>query len=188
MRYLPLLLLVACSGTDVNYDDPGQVETMDVQFGSTDLLQIAQEMTQSFTNSHDWGTERPRVVFGGVKNATTQHIDTVNITDTISTSLVQSGKFSVLAGEQGMGEIMKELGFQDSDRVNPATAAAYGKQLGAEFVLYGRFTEIRKEVDDKTNSWLKFTMSAVKVETRELVWADEKQISKTAEKTGLFGW
>ncbi|MFQ5750026.1 MAG: penicillin-binding protein activator LpoB, partial [Planctomycetota bacterium] len=84
LNLLPALLLpalVACGGTTVRYEDPAKVETLSSDFGSTDLLMIAQKMTQSFTNSNVWGADKPRIVFGGVKNRTRQHLDTQNITD-----------------------------------------------------------------------------------------------------------
>jgi len=189
-KILPALLLPAlagCGGTTVRYEDPAKVETINSDFGSTDLLMIAQKMTQSFTNSNVWGEGKPRIVFGGVKNRTRQHLDTQNITDTIRTALIQSGKFTVLAGQEGIEELNRESTYQQSGAVDQAAAVELGKQLGGEYVLFGRFTEIRKRNDDIKSSWLKFTMNAVNVQTREIVWADEQQISKIEEKASV-GW
>ena len=138
------LVAVSCSHK-VQDIDPNNPENINLAFGFDDLKTIATDMTQSFLDSNAWGGDRPRIVFGGIQNRTTQHIDTVNITDTISTALIQSQKFTVLAGEQGIGEIDNEVAYQQSGAVDLASAAELGKQLGAEYVFYGRFTEIRKQ-------------------------------------------
>ena len=54
-------------------------------------------------------------------------------------------------------------------------------------MLYGRFTEIYKHEDDVKSRWMKFTLNAVDVESRAIVWADEKQIAKVEER-GSVGW
>ncbi|KAA3606723.1 MAG: penicillin-binding protein activator LpoB [Planctomycetota bacterium] len=170
--------LAACS-TETRYEDPEAVETIDARFGQTDLQVIAETMTQSFLQANVWGEgEKPTLLFGGVTNVTKQHVDTKNITDTIRTALVQSGKFRIVVGDQGLGEIQKEVDYQQSGAVDPTTAVELGKQRGAEYVLYGRFSEIAKKKGDIHSRFMKFTLNAVNVQTRELVWAEEKQISK----------
>lgn len=184
---IALLGLASSCADDVRYEDPERIETIDERFGGSDLLMIAQDMTQSFVNSNAWGGAKPRIVFGGVKNRTQQHVDTVNITDTIATALIQSGKFTVLAGQQGIAEIKQETDYQGSGAVDQAAAVELGKQLGAEYVFYGRFTEIAKQEGGTKSRWLKFTLNAANVQTREIVWADEKILSKIKEKSFL-GW
>ena len=180
------MVAVSCSHT-VQDIDPNNPENINLAFGFDDLKTIATDMTQSFLDSNAWGGDRPRIVFGGIQNRTTQHIDTVNITDTISTALIQSQKFTVLAGEQGIGEIDNEVAYQQSGAVDLASAAELGKQRGAEYVFYGRFTEIRKQRSDTTAAWYKFTMNAVNTQTRQIVWAEEQDIAKKETKA-FIGW
>ncbi|MDA1260708.1 MAG: penicillin-binding protein activator LpoB [Planctomycetota bacterium] len=185
---LALAPLAACS-TNVTYEDPDEVEILSTDFSYSDLKQIAQDLTDSFLSSNAWGGDVPRIVMGGVANRTNQHIDTVNITDTIRTALIQSGKFSVLAGvgDAGLSEIDKDLGYQKSGAVDQATAVEIGKQLGAEYVFYGRFTTLQARHDDVESIYYKFTLNAVNVTTRQIVWADEKDLRKRKDKTFL-GW
>lgn len=185
---LGLAPLAACS-TNVTYEDPEDVEILSTDFSYSDLKQIAQDLTDSYLQSNAWGDDVPRIVMGGVANRTNQHIDTVNITDTIRTALIQSGKFSVLAGvgDAGLNEIDKELGYQQSGAVDQAMAVELGKQLGAEYVFYGRFTTLQASKGDVESMYYKFTLNAVNVQTRQIVWADEKDLRKRRDKTFL-GW
>lgn len=180
--------LAACS-TNTTYEDPEGIEILDTDFSYSDLKQIAQGITDSFLQSNVWGGDVPRIVMGGVVNRTNQHIDTVNITDTIRTALIQSGKFSVLAGvgDAGINEINLEIGYQQSGAVDQAQAVELGKQLGAEYVFYGRFTTLAAQKGDVESLYYKFTLNAVNVTTRQIVWAQEKDLRKRKEKTFL-GW
>jgi len=193
MTRTPALLLglftltaTSCSH-NVEYIDPDSGETINIEYGFGDLMSISSKMTESFLSSDAWGGERPRIVIGAVRNRTQQHLDTENITDTIRTGLIQSGKFSVLAGDIGIAEIDKETNYQQSGAVDLASAVELGKQLGAEYVFYGAFREIRKERSDTTAAWYKFTMNAVNTQTRQIVWADEERIAKKEERSS-FGW
>ncbi|MCP4093441.1 MAG: hypothetical protein GY747_08330 [Planctomycetes bacterium] len=190
IRTLIFAGLIAVTGgcsNKVTLEDPEGIEVLSTNFSPTELQAIAQTMTESFTASNAWGTDKPRIVFGGVANRTNQHIDTVNITDTIRTALIQSQKFTVLAGEQGLSEIQGELDYQGAGSVDLASAVELGRQLGAEYVFYGRFTTIMSAGGDVESIYYKFTFNAVNTQTRQIVWADEHQMRKRQEKT-LFGW
>lgn len=194
------LLLGACSSLE--YDDPEKVETLTIDFGSTDLQMMAGAMVESLTKSPQLSyIEKPgddkRIVlyFGGIDNRTTEHIDTGGIADAIKVPLLQSGKFRIVAGEQGQGQIGEQVRFQQgSGRVDPAQAKAFGKQVGADMVLYGTLRSIEKakprSMDDnlkkKDDVWYQFTLDATDITTGELIWADQKEVRKT-KKTGVFG-
>ena len=193
MKTLSTLLLcgaalgAASCSTTASYEDPEAVYVAGNEFGFTDLHLIAEQMTNSFLATDAWGGEKPRIVFGGVQNRTNQHIDTRNITDSIRTALIQSGKFTVLAGELGISEIEAETGYQQSGAVDLASAVELGRQSGAEYVFYGRFTTLASADGNTKEVYYKFTLNAVNAQTRELAWAEEKSIRKR-EKKSLFGW
>lgn len=180
------LAAAACS-TTASYEDPDAVYVAGNEFGFSDLHQIAEQMTNSFLATDSWGPDKPRIVFGGVENRTNQHIDTKNITDTIRTALIQSGRFTVLAGEQGISEIEGETGYQQGGAVDLASAVELGRQKGAEYVFYGRFTTLASADGNTKETYYKFTLNSVNAQTREIVWAEEKRIRKREQKS-LFGW
>lgn len=191
-RQLLLLLAlapVAACSNKVTYEPPDEIEILSTDFSYSDLKMIAQDLTDSFLATGVWGKDVPRIVVGGVVNRTNQHIDTVNITDTIETVFVQSGKFNVLtaAGDFGLEQMEKELAYQQSGKVDQVAAVELGKQLGAEYVFYGRFTSMQAAGGDVESIVYKFTLKAVNVTTRQLVWTDEKDLRKRKEKS-WFGW
>ena len=83
--------------------------------------------------------------------------------------------------------VSEQLAFQsDSGMVNPATATQFGRQIGAEYMLYGNLSSIVKKEGGTKDVYYKFTMKLMHLETGLLEWSDEKEIRKQGEKS-LFG-
>jgi uncharacterized protein (TIGR02722 family) len=197
------LLSTACK-SDVQYGDPDKVETVNIDFGSTDLQTLAAGMVESLVSSpalayydHESKGEDKRIIVytAGVNNRTSEHIDTAGITDSIRTELLKSGRFRMAASEQGQSELGEQVRFQQgSGRVDPELAKAFGKQIGADMVLLGNLRSIEKSKDRnleeagyKTDDvWYQFVLELVDIETGEIIWMNEENIRKT-QKTGLFG-
>ena len=197
-----LLLLAACSS--VGYDDPGKTETLTIDYGSTDLQTLAGEMVDSLVsapalnyldNSGKGDDKRIILYVGDVENRTSEHIDTQGITDKIQTQLLKSGKFRFVAADQGQQEIGDQVRFQQgSGRVREDMMRSFGKQLGADMVLYGTLRSIEKRKGSSIESGLtrkqdvyyQFVLRAVNIDTGEILWQDEAELRKTATQ-GLFG-
>src|SRR5699024_8619305 len=146
------LLLTGCA-SKVNYGDATDVETVTIDFGSTDLQMIANQMVDDLLTFPPvvqlTANRRPVVFVDQVQNRTTEHIDTESVTDSIRTKLIQSGKFRFV-DMKVVESVRKQLDFQqDSGMVDPETAVRVGNQVGAEFMLYGALTSIVKR-DGKT--------------------------------------
>ncbi|WP_409425266.1 penicillin-binding protein activator LpoB [Pseudoalteromonas sp. RW-H-Ap-1] len=189
---LAALTLSGCANKAVvSYGDAQAVETTDINFGSTDLQKVASQMTDSLLSSPVVGTmtanKRPVVFVERIKNKTSEHIDTESITDSISTQLLRSGKFRFVDMTR-VEAVREQISFQNEDAlVNPSTAVAFGKQIGAQYMLYGNLSSIVKSNADKSDVYYKFTMRLMDMESGLVEWADETEIRKTKEKS-TFGW
>jgi len=177
-----LVVLVVCfgaCGSKVQYGDPTAVETLTVDFGSTDLQMIAEKMVQSLLYSPVIQEgHRPVFQVTSVKNMTNEHIDTKAITDKIRTTLLNSGKVQFTAAEHRQ-EVLEELDYQrDSGYVDQETRKVVGRQVGADFLLSGDITSISKERGGTQDIYFKITLNLIDVETGLIAWADEKEIRK----------
>ncbi len=181
------LCLFACAAT-TRYGDPNAVETLTIDFGSTDLQLIAERMVASLLASPliQEGSP-PAVIVGRVANRTDEHIDTRSITDKIRTALLHSGRVRFTADEV-RDEVIRELTFQaGSGYVDPDTRKRVGQLVGPGYLLTGRLTSIRKKVGRKTDVYFLFTLEMVELETGLIRWSGQKQIRKAAT-TPLVGW
>jgi hypothetical protein len=198
----PLAAAASCSG--VSYGDPDAVETVSIEFGSTDLQSLAGGMAKSLIDEpnlnyldHSGKGDDKRIIvyFGGIENRTDEHIDSLGIRDEIRAILFDSKKFRFVADTQGQDEIGDQVRFQQgSGRVDPEQARAFGKQIGADVIVYGRLMSITKREGGSIESlgtrtkdvYYQFGLECVNIETGEILWAETEKIRKT-RKTGPFG-
>jgi uncharacterized protein (TIGR02722 family) len=181
--------LSAC--TTVKYGDAQSVETVNTDFGSTDLHLIATRMVDSLlaapiTVQAAAAGRRPIVFVDNVNNKTDEHIDTQSVTDSISTELLNSGKYRFVDPSQ-VGTVRAQLNFQNADQLsNPSTAIHFGQMVGAEYMLYGNLAGINKSDGNTTDVYYKFTLRLMDLKTGLIEWQAEKEIRKTRGKS-FFG-
>lgn len=184
------LILGGCA-RQVSYGDAQEVETTTIDFGSTDLQKIAADMTDSMLSSGSVTAitrdNRPIVFVESIKNKTAEHIDTESITDTVSTRLINSGRFRFVDMTR-VEAVREQLDFQNNDAlVNPGTAIQFGKMVGAQYMLYGNLSSINKRDGSDQDVYYKMTMRLMDLETGLIEWADETEIRKKLSKS-LIGW
>jgi len=198
------LVLAAASCSSTRYGDPKDTETVNIDWGSTDLQTMTGKMVESLKNSPALAYfDRPnkeadkRVItyMGGIRNETSEHINTGTVSDVIRTDLLQSGRFRFVADKKGQEDIGEQVHFQqESGRFDPTRAMAFGKQIGAEVIVYGTLSSIEKKKGRSLESggskfedtYYLLVLNAVNVETGELMWSDKGEIRKT-QRTGLLG-
>ncbi len=181
-----VLSISACTTT--KYGDAQATETVNTDFGSTDLQSIATKMVDDllvFPPVVQMTAERRPVMFvDTIKNKTTEHIDTESITDSIQSKLIQTGKFRFV-DMTAVKQVQEQLNYQqNSGMVDDQKAAAVGKQIGAEYMLYGNLSSIVKKDGSTKDVYYKFTLKMTNLESGILEWSSEKEIRKTKSK----GW
>jgi len=199
-------LLVATGCSSLGYGDPNKTETVSIEFGSTDLQTFAGDQAASLLASpglkyYDTAAKgqdtRIIAVQGGIKNETREHINTAQVLRKMNDAIVKSGELRLLPGaeQEGRDLIGEQQRFQnESGRVRPDMAKAYGRQLGADIVIYGSLSDIYKEKGRSIESlgskrkdlYYQLYMQAVDVETGEILWTEETEIRKE-ETVSLFG-
>lgn len=195
MKVVGILILVAmwglvgCAST-TQYKDPTGVENTSIDFGSTDLQMIAEKMVDSLLSFPPvvqvTAQRRPVMFVERIKNKTSEHIDTESITDTISTKILRSGKFRFVDMDR-INAVREQAQFQkESGMVNQETTMAMGRQIGAEYMLYGNLSSIVKRTSSKKDVYYKFTLKLMHLESGILEWQDEKEIRKVKGRS-TFG-
>lgn len=190
MMMLAATVALAGCASKVDYGDATARETVTTDFGSTDLQMIAAKMVDDMLVFPPvvqmTASRRPVTFVDTIKNKTTEHIDTESITDTIQSKLINSGKFRFV-DMSVVERVRKQLDYQaNSGMVDEATAVAMGKQIGAEFMLYGNMSSIVKRDSSTKDVYYKFTLKLMNLQTGIIEWSGEKEIRKTRSKS-LFG-
>ena len=187
---LAMALMLSGCASRVDYGDAQARETVTADFGSTDLQMIATKMVDDmmvFPPIVEMTRDRRPVLFvDRIKNKTSEHIDTESVTDTIQSKLINSGKFRFV-DMSVVDRVRQQLEYQsDSGMVDQSTAAAMGRQIGAELMMYGNFSSIVKRDGSTKDVYYKFTLKLLNIQTGIIEWTNEKEIRKTRSKS-LFG-
>ena len=183
------LFLSACSNK-TTYEDAGDIETVTTGFGSTDLQQTSITLVDSLLTTEHIVTllqgKRPVLFIDGIKNKTSEHIDTESVTDTISTKLINSGKFRFIDMTK-VESVKKQYDYQTSSGlVSEETSVKVGRQIGADYMLYGNISSIVKRAKSTKDVYTKITLKLMDIESGIIEWQGEKEIRKQDNKT-LFG-
>lgn len=191
---LATLVLSGCGGPktgrvsgegEVVYEDPQAVETVTAHWGSTDLQQTAESMTQSLLASR-WiadAVSPPKIRLREVRNYTDEHIDAKGITDKIRVGLLRSGYVRFLADESNLGEV-----FAERDLSETVTGRAENKLLAdTDYIITGAVRSIKKRTKNVGDVFYQITLELTDPQSGEILWADEKEIRKRTTKP-KFGW
>ncbi|ABL98845.1 conserved hypothetical protein [Shewanella amazonensis SB2B] len=195
MKHFKLIFILAASlglgacQSRVEYGDATEVETVNENFGSTDLQAITAKMVDSMLTFPPvvamTAKQRPIIFVDKIKNKTSEHIDTESVTDSISNKLLRSGKFRFIDMTK-VDAVRKQLDYQNnSGMVDPSTAIRFGRQIGAQYMLYGNLSSIVKQEGSTKDVYYKMTMRLMDLETGLIEWSDEKEIRKTKSKSFL---
>lgn len=196
MKHFKLLFVLAVAiglagcQSKVEYGDATEVETVNENFGSTDLQAITDKMVDSMLTFPPivalTQAGRPILFVDRIKNKTSEHIDTESVTDSIANKLLRSGQFRFIDMTK-VDAVRKQLDYQNNaGMVDPSTAINFGRQIGAQFMLYGNLSSIVKQDGSTKDVYYKMTMRLMDLETGLIEWSDEKEIRKRKSKS-LFG-
>jgi uncharacterized protein (TIGR02722 family) len=183
--FVALGLLGACSSPQVRYGDAKQIETVNADYGSTDLQMIAEAMTRSLLQSKaiSGSKDAPIVTLADVKNKTSEYIDTRVITDKIRTQLLKSGQVRFAVSVSEMQNQTEELKRQNqSGLYKNSTIAKTGNMQGAQYRIEGSIASIVKTNKDVKDVYYVFNLNLINNESGLIEWADEKEIRKTATR------
>ena len=179
-------LLTGCETVPVvKYGDSKAVETVNTDFGSTDLQQIAESMARSLLESQpvSGSREPPYVTLAGIKNRTSEYIDTAAIGKKISSQLTRSGKVRFVVSISQMQGQVDELKRQNQSGLYASqTTSRMGNMTGSRYRVEGEITSIVKQNKNVKDVFYNFHLSLINNETGVLEWEDEKEIRKTASR------
>ncbi|RTR34916.1 penicillin-binding protein activator LpoB [Shewanella canadensis] len=195
MKHFKLIFMLAVAiglagcQSKVEYGDATEVETVNENFGSSDLQAIAAKMVDSMLTFPPvmvlTANDRPIMFVDKIKNKTSEHIDTESVTDSISNKLLRSGKFRFIDMTK-VDAVRKQLDYQNNaGMVDPSTAISFGRQIGAQYMLYGNLSSIVKQDGSTKDVYYKMTMRLMDLETGLIEWSDEKEIRKVKSKSFL---
>ena len=98
----------------------------------------------------------------------------------IEQSLLESGEAQIAAGGDSRGEVRSEREDQ-TIFASPATAAAFGHEIGADYVMTGSIGSIVDEEGNTRSIYYQISLELIDVETALKTWIGSLEIKKMIE-------
>ena len=178
-----LCFLLSCSTRTVSRIDPATSIDLSGRWNDTDSRQVADQMIYDLFSSPSFKTyseqkgRKPVIVMGLIRNRTSEHIDAENYVK----------KFEIVIHKSGIADLVESDEFRDKLRVerteqqdfaDPTTVKQWGKEIGADVMLFGEMTS---EVDTYNNKRVVnyiTTLFLTDIETNKRVWYGQNEIKK----------
>jgi len=183
-----LLALSACGTTQVSRIDPGQTVDLSGFWNDTDSRLVAEEMIPDALSS-PWkrqfmqrnNGELPTVIFGDVRNKTTEHIAVNTFLRDMERAFVNSGDVQVVADREQRDQLRDERADQQVN-ASAASMARMRNELGADYILIGEITSIEDVEGNREIVFYQIDLSLTDLESNLRVWVGQKKLKKYVER------
>jgi len=186
-----ITVIAGCGGREVTRTDPDTVTDLSGYWNETDAHMVADSMIVQCLSGRwlaDFSTDRSRgerslqpvIVVGGIYNLSSEHINTDIFMNAIEQAFLESGEIQIAAGGASRGEVRSER----EDQIifsSPQTAAAFGHEIGADFVMTGNIGSIVDEESSTRSIYYQISLELIDVETALKSWIGSLEIKKMIE-------
>ncbi len=185
---LTLPFIAACS-TKVERMDVDATKDLSGKWNDTDSRLVSEEMIsdclmQPWYNKAVANLRKePTVIVGTVVNNSMEHINTQTFIENMQRALINSTKVNFVASKEERGEVRTERLEQD-EFASEATRKAFGKEVGADYMLSGVLNSIWDTEGKKNVIYYQVNLKLINIETNQIVWNGEKKIKKYVLKRG----
>ncbi|MGB3183471.1 MAG: penicillin-binding protein activator LpoB [Cyclobacteriaceae bacterium] len=189
-RILPFLALVVilaagigCAKRTVTRVSPDEQIDLSGRWNDTDSKMVASEMTSDVLNrpwidEHRSSTgKKPVVIIGTITNRTHEHIEPENFVKDMEREFINTGSVRIVQ-DASFRERIREERADQNEFSSQETAKVWGKELGADYIMFGTINSTVDEYNKKKVVNYKVNLELTNLETNEKVWIGDKEIKK----------
>jgi len=187
LMWIAVFAVSACGGKAVSRRETSEVIDLSGRWNDTDSQLVSAEMIKdslSWPWIDDWARtkgKKPIVMAFGVKNRTSEHINTQTFMKDLERAFLKSGRVSVVADSEQRDALRNERADQQTGLT--ANPAAIGKELGANFVITGVINAIEDRDGGERVVFYQTNLELINVESNEKVWIGDKKIKKLVDQS-----
>ena len=174
-----VLLFSSCASATVKRIDPAKQTDLSGYWNDTDVRIVCESLIRDCLSSarvdqeiRARGGRIPTVIVGRFRNESDEQIDTAIITSIMETVIFNSGRLDFVAGGATREDIRAERQDQQGN-ASEATAAALGKETGADFMLTGSVRTIVDRAGNQTVRTYFVTAELTNIETNARIWLEQ---------------
>src|SRR5688572_22122941 len=177
-----LLILFSCARSVTRVDPTTQVD-LSGRWNDTDSRKVADQMihdlfkSDPFTQYSSKLGRKPVIVVGIIKNKTSEHIDAGNFVKKFELVIHNSGLAELVESDEFRDKLRQERAEQQ-DFADPATVAKWGKEIGADVMLFGEMNSETDTYNKKKVVNYVTTLFLTDIESNKRVWYGQNEIKK----------
>ncbi|MEK6782152.1 MAG: penicillin-binding protein activator LpoB [Bacteroidota bacterium] len=187
MRYLITITLLfifsSCSQRTVSRINPAEEVNLSGRWNDTDSRLVADKMTTDLLASEKYKEyagalgKKPAIIMGTLRNRTSEHIDAATYVKKFEVAIFNSGVAELVESDEQRDKLRLER-VQQQDFSDPSTIAEWGKEVGADLMLFGEMTSETDVYNNKRVVNYITTLFLTDMETNKRVWYGQHEIKK----------
>ena len=178
-----LFIITSCSQRTVSRINPEDEINLSGRWNDTDSRMVATKMTTDFLGNEKYKEyaaalgKKPAIIMGAIRNKTSEHIDAANYIKKFELAIYNSGVADLVESDEQRDKLRLER-VQQHDFSDPATIAQWGKEVGANLMLFGEMTSETDVYNKKRVVNYITTLYLTDMETNKRVWYGQHEIKK----------
>ncbi|MEM7549836.1 MAG: penicillin-binding protein activator LpoB [Bacteroidota bacterium] len=175
-------LALSCS-RKVSRVSPDEQIDLSGRWNDVDSRKVANSTVQQFLNSPRYQSyssdlgKTPAIIVGYIKNKTSEHIDSDNYIKKFELEIFNSGLADLVESPEFREKLRQERAEQQ-EFSSPETTAQWGKEYGADLMLFGTMTAETDVFKKKKVVNYITTLYLTDLETNKRVWYGQEEIKK----------
>jgi penicillin-binding protein activator len=180
---LAFLVLAGCQTRQVSRIDPASQLDLSGRWNDTDSRKVADQIIYDLFDSDKFKMyaselgRKPVIIMGLIRNKTSEHIDADNFVKKFELVIHNSDVADIVESDEFRDKLRVER-TQQQDFADPASAKTFGKELGADLMLFGEMTSETDTYNNKRVVNYITTVYLTDIETSKRVWYGQHEIKK----------
>ena len=178
-----ILFFISCQTRTVTRIDPDAQIDLSGRWNDSDSRAMADQMVQQLFTSEKFKDylkekeKKPSIIVGLIKNKTSEHIDANNYVKKFEMAIYNSNVAELVESEEFRDKLRLERA-QQQDFAEPSTVSKWGKEIGADLMLFGEMTSETDTYNNKRVVNYITTLFLTDIETNKRVWYGQQEIKK----------
>ena len=183
LTFFLLFVSFACSQRTVNRIAPAEEINLSGRWNDTDSRLVANKLTTDFLASEKFKEyamvlgKKPAIILGTIRNKTSEHIDASNYVKKFELAIYHSGVAELVESDEQRDKLRLER-VQQQDFSDPSTMAEWGKEVGANLMLFGEMTSETDVYNNRRVVNYQTTLFLTDMETNKRIWYGQHEIKK----------
>jgi uncharacterized protein (TIGR02722 family) len=178
-----IFFFISCQTRTVTRINPDVQIDLSGRWNDSDSRAVADQMVQQLLNSEKFkeytkeNEKKPSIIVGLIKNKTSEHIDAANYVKKFEMAIYNSNVAELVESEEFRDKLRLERA-QQQDFAEPSTVSKWGKEIGADLMLFGEMTSETDTYNNKRVVNYITTLFLTDMETNKRVWYGQQEIKK----------